>query len=73
MVCVLAPISAWSEEETLPNATGGQEVIIGRIAKLPLIQGLDGVYPDYRECVRVDSFCLTRGAREWTYWKLPAM
>ncbi|MXY67995.1 MAG: hypothetical protein F4Y47_05480 [Acidobacteriia bacterium] len=63
MVCLLAPISAWSEEETLPSAADGQEVIVGRIAGLPLSHGLDGVYPDYRECVRVDSFVSQGGER----------
>ena len=58
IVCLLAPISVWSEEEeeSLPTAADGQEVIAGRIAGLPLSHGLDGVYPDYRECVRADSF-----------------
>ena len=64
MVCVLTPVSAWSEEETLPSAVDGQEVIVGRIAGLPLSHGLDGVYPDYRECVRVDFF--RKAARDWT-------
>ena len=48
MTCLLAPVSAWSEEESLPSAADGQEVIVGRIAGLPLSHGLDGVYPDYQ-------------------------
>ena len=56
MVCSLAPVSAWSKEESLPGAADGQEVIVSRIGGLPLSHGLDGVYPDYRECVRVDTF-----------------
>lgn len=63
MVCFLVPVSAWSEEESLPSAADGQEVIVGRIAGLPLSHGLDGLYPDYRECVRVDSFVSQGGER----------
>ena len=63
IVCLLAPISVWSEEdeESLPTAADGQEVIAGRIAGLPLSHGPNGVYPDYRGCVRVDSF-VSQGA-----------
>ena len=63
MACLLAPVSAWSEVETLPSVADGQEVIVGRIAGLPLSHALDGVYQDYRECVRVDSFVSQDGER----------
>ena len=63
MACLLAPVSAWSDVESLPSAADGQQVITVRIASLPLSHALDGVYPDYRECVRVDSFVSQGGER----------
>ena len=63
MACLLAPVSAWSEVEALPSVADGQEVIVGRIADLPLSHALDGGYPDYRECVRVDSLDSQGGER----------
>lgn len=63
VVYLLTPISVWSEEESLPGAEDGQEVIVGRIAGLSLSHGLPGVAPDYRECGRVDSFDSEGGER----------
>ncbi len=53
---LLVPGAAKGQDESKPTTNDGERVIAARIAGVPVTSGYLGVQPDYRECVRLDSF-----------------
>ena len=53
---LLVPGTATGQDESMPTANDGERVIAARIAGVPVSPGHPWLKPDYRECVRLDSF-----------------
>ena len=53
---LLVPGTAKGQDESMPTTGDGERVIAARIAGMPVSPGYAWLRPDYRECVRLDSF-----------------
>ena len=53
---LLVPGTAKGQDESMPTTSDGERVIAARIAGVPVSPGYSWLRPDYRECVRFESF-----------------